>query len=141
MKITKFELKEMIREILKEELSKKPLTEASRKNPAPPATIEIVKIEPTLQEPYADPTRHFRHIDKITYIDPIFGTEQTAQVAEESPGFGNYFGWGAKHSGHWDYAAYSYEGKLLPGLNPSDHLSAGMKSAFSGLVDKINNPD
>lgn len=116
------------------------LQEARKSKPVPPATIKIIKIEPKLQEPYDNPTRHFRHYDEITYIDPIFNTEMKATVWEEGQGFGNYFGWGSKHSGNWNYAAYSYEGKLLPGLDPNSHVTPAMKTALSGVVDKINNP-
>ena len=116
-----------------------PVKEApSKKLPTPPETIEVVTIEPRIQKPYDNTTGHFRHYDVITYIDPISGRTETATVWEESEAFGNWFGWGSKHSRHWDYAAYSYEGKLLPGKDPTSHMSAAHKKALERTVSEIN---
>ena len=112
---------------------------SSKKLPTPPATIEIVNIEPRIQKPYDNRTEHFRHYDVITYIDPISGRTETATVWEEREAFGNWFGWGSKHNRHWDYAAYSYEGKLLPDVDPTGHMSAAHKKALERTVSEINN--
>lgn len=115
------------------------LTEAP-KNPTPPTTLKVVKIEPWLQARGGYQAGQYRHCDDIYYIDPISNTEMRAMVWEENPGFGKYFGWGAAHSKHWDYAAYDYDGKLLPDVDPNAHISTNTKKALSGITNKINNP-
>ena len=117
-----------------------PLEEArSKQLPSPPNKLEIIKIEPKLQQPYDNPTRHFRHYDEITYVDPYSGRTKTATVWEEDPEFGNWFGWGSEHSEHWNYAAYSYEGNLLLGIDPTGHMSSAHKKAIERTVNEINN--
>jgi hypothetical protein len=136
----KSELRAMIREVLHEELAtaKDSLAEARKVNPTPPATLDIIKIEPNIQDAYG--SSKWRHYDEITYMDPYLNVERKASVWEEQPGFGKYFGWGADHSRHWNYAAYDYNGKLLPDIDPNGHLSKGIKDAISGIVADINDP-
>ena len=112
------------------------LQEARKNNPTPPTKIKIVKIEPKLQGGYD--TAKWRHYDEITYVDPYLNVEQKVLVWEERPGFGKYFGWGAKHSGNWDYAAYDYNGELLPDVDPMAGVSLGTRQAISKEVAKIN---
>jgi hypothetical protein len=135
-KITKSELKSYIKEILHEEL-----TEArSKKNPPAPTTIKVIKVEPDIQSASGVGAK-WRHYDIITYIDPIGGFEDRRMVFEEKPGFGRYFVWGDQHSvDGWAYAAYDYNGNLLPDIDPSATISPTAKKVISGLVDKINNP-
>lgn len=116
------------------------LEEARKSNPPAPQVIKIVKIETQLQKQYGHAAGQYRHYDEITYVDPIFNVEMTATVWQEQPGYGKYFGWGAKHSGHWDYAAYDYDGNLLPGVDPNSHISPRIKTELSKVVNKINNP-
>ncbi len=119
---------------------KNSISSFKRKNPTPPTALKIVKIEPWLQACSGYQAGQYRHCDDIYYIDPISNTEVRTMVWEENPGFGKYFGWGAAHSGHWDYAAYNYDGKLLPGIDPNAHISDNMKKALSDITNKINNP-
>ena len=117
-----------------------PLNEApSKKLPTPPATIEIVKIEPQIIKEY-EKGKKWRHYDKITYVDPFNNEYYSDDVYENDPGYGLYFGWGHKHSGNWNYAAYDYQGNLLPGVDPTGHLSAAHKKAIERTIDEINNP-
>lgn len=136
--MTKSELKQIIRGILKEELAttKDSLAEARKVNLTPPATLAIIKIEPNIQNTYG--SGKWRHYDVITYMDPYLKVERKASVWEENPGFGKYFGWGADHSSHWNYAAYDYNGKLLPDIDPNGHLSKNLKDTISGIVTDIN---
>lgn len=110
-----------------------------RNNPTPPTTLKIVKIEPWLQARDGYQRGQYRHCDNIYYIDPIYNTEMRAMVWEEDPGYGKYFGWGGNHSNDgWSYAAYDYDGKLLPGVDPTSHLSAAIKANISKTVKEIN---
>ena len=130
-KITKSELKNYIKEVLREELAEA----RGNKNPTPPATIKIVRVEPNIQKN----EDKWRHYDTIVYLDPIYGRELRKTIYEEKPGFGRYFGWGDKHSADgWDYAAYDYEGNLLPNVDPSVHISADHKKAISALHESTD---
>jgi hypothetical protein len=134
-KITKSELKKYIKEVLHEEL-----TEARKKNPAPPVKLDIIRIESRVEKDIYGDRNKWRHIDTIIYKDPISGAEDSACVYEGKPNFGRWFGWGNRHSGHWNYAAYNYEGELIPGLDPSASIPATEKKMWSDIVNKINNP-
>ena len=119
------------------------ITEApSKKLPTPPDTIEIVKIEPKLQTPLPYPGHegYFRHYDEITYVDPYSNQTKKTTVWVDNPGFGKWFGWGSDYSHKWDYAAYTYEGNLLSGVDPTGHMSMAHKKAMERTVDEINNP-
>ena len=99
------------------ELPPKPVPYNDR--PEPPKTLEIVKLEHKAMPPKSGETK-WRHYDEITYKDPTRpnGTV-VAEKSEGTPGYGEWFSWG-RHLllPDVDYAAYDYNGKLLPDVNP-----------------------
>jgi hypothetical protein len=114
------------------------ITEA-RKNPTPPATLKIIKIEPWLQSCAGNgKSGQYRHCDDIYYIDPISNTEERDMVWEEDPGYGKYFSYQFDRSKRWNYVAYDYDGNLLPGVDPKSHLSAAIKANISKITDEVN---
>lgn len=105
--------------------------------PEPPKTIEIVKLEHGARPPQGGETK-WLHYDKITYKDPSRPKGTTiANIPEGAPGYGEWFGWG-RHLLLPDvnYAAYDYNGKLLPNVDPEEPITKAMRDRVNAAQNK-----